>query len=85
MRKKHTPGPWKAIGTEIHPVSSDGITSTVIVARAGRPVDADLIAAAPDLLEAAKAMVAGGYVMGIDIPKWAALKAAIAKAGGGDA
>ena len=42
--------------------------------------NAVLIAAAPDLLEAAKAMVAGGYVMDADSPEWAPLQAAIAKA-----
>lgn len=84
MSTKHIPGPWKAIGGEVHLVDSCGVTRPVIVARTGSGdlgrANACLVAAAPDLLEAAKAMVAGGYVMDFDSPEWVALEAAIARA-----
>lgn len=91
MRKKHTPGPWKVnTGPEETIVWLNGSAGYELRDPTGfggkaNPADARLIAAAPDLLEAAKAMVAGGYVMDIDSPEWAALEAAIAKAVGGDA
>lgn len=52
----HTPGPWKRKDTpdyaEIHPSSGELRQAIALV---GAPDDANLIAAAPDLLKACKA------------------------------
>lgn len=90
---KHTPGPWQATAC----TTRDGyiIGQSVMVtpyrercvtypniAHTLDEANARLIAAAPELLEAAKAMVASGYVMDADSPEWLPLQAAIAKAEG---
>lgn len=53
VEAKHTPGPWLRVDTadyaEIHAAFRP---SSQAVALVGKPADADLIAAAPDLLEA---------------------------------
>lgn len=55
---KHTSGPWERIDTpdyaEIHPM---GQRLQSAIALVGTPGDADLIAAAPDLLAALKQIV----------------------------
>lgn len=52
---KHTEAPWERVDTadyaEIHPVGKRLHSAIALVAK---PQDADLIAAAPDLLDAAK-------------------------------
>lgn len=54
---RHTPGPWVRHDTadyaEIHPASGKTRSAVALV---GRAEDADLIAAAPDMLEALKAI-----------------------------
>jgi len=58
MTGKSTPGPWLRIDTadyaEIHAAFRP---SSQAIALVGKPEDADLIAAAPDLLEVAKSML----------------------------
>lgn len=50
MKTKHTPGPWKIEGQNIIGNEINGFICTW----SGRKKDANLIAAAPDLLEACK-------------------------------
>ena len=81
---KHTPGPWKLNGGIW--AGADHICGWPLRSDVGHEAaeaNGRLIAAAPDLLEAAKAIVAGGYVMDFDSPEWTTLEAAIAKAEGG--
>ena len=82
----HTHGPWKRFDTpdyaEIHP---KGGCLPSPIALVGKPDDADLIAAAPDLLEALKASndkLRSVVFDGDDHPLVAANNAAIAKATG---
>ena len=92
MSNKHTPGPWKARKAAKrggYVIGQDPATPFigghyVNISHTPQEANARLIAAAPDLLEAAKAMVAGGYVMDFESPEWAALEAAIARAEGGN-
>ena len=92
-KSKHTPGPWvvkrglvynhicveggRGVGS---PESDLGHTTGCVDKNETARANACLMAAAPDLLEAAKAMVASGYVMDADSPEWLPLQAAIAKA-----
>jgi hypothetical protein len=94
----HTPGPWEVIQhkddtvltvwAENHPT---GPQAVAIIDMAGDPsrkhdesgiADARLIAAAPDLLEAAKFVLATGITGHRASAQVARLEAAIAKAGG---
>ena len=99
---KHTPGPWYV--TEHHsgqrfihhsPHETPHLRRTGIATLGSNPADADLIAAAPDMLAALKSVTqplliaideagqctdAEAYYAGI----YAGVKAAIAKAEGGD-
>lgn len=56
---KHTPGPWARIDTpdyaEIHPASGKAKSPIALV---GRAEDADLIAAAPEMAEALRGLLA---------------------------
>ena len=61
MNAKHTPGPWKVVGTEIWSEKSDGVCGKVLGNVGGsygekdhriRQANARLIAAGPELLEA---------------------------------
>lgn len=91
MSKAHTPGPWRVNtqleGTVIWLNGSAGyeLRDPTGFGHKVNPADARLIAAAPDLLLAAKAMVAGGYVMDFESREWLALEAAIKRAEEGDA
>jgi hypothetical protein len=75
---EHTPGPWTVDRLCIQ--APDGNVALVNLARAS-DADARLIAAAPDLLEAAKAMTEPAGEIAYR-ERWMALKAAIAKAEG---
>ena len=95
---KRTPGTW-IVGSVTVWSHQGGMVRRVALCEIHEGIDLDeaeanarLIAAAPDLLEAAKAIcdhtvtvVAGGYVMDFNSPEWVALEAAIEKAEGGDA
>ena len=65
---KHTPGPWYSrptAGHEMHgqsAIASEASGKTVAIAYDGR-ADAHLLAAAPELLEALRAMIARGPFM----------------------
>ncbi len=93
---KYTPGPWERIDTadyaEIHP---RGERLRSAIALVGKPEDADLIAAAPDMLDALKLLGKWFEITGSSIvQRWdritaedrativAATKTAIAKAEG---
>ena len=87
---KHTPGPWKSIleaGSHIRRLVIDKEGFAVCVATAPLPgpdhataqANARLIAAAPALLEAAKALQLQ-YFMDAEAQEWAALRAAIREA-----
>lgn len=79
----HTPGPWSVIGTNVSGQSLT-VAETYLdefVSRKTAEANARLIAAAPELLEAAKAMLDPLLVQ--DRVFWARkLRAAIAKAEG---
>ena len=94
MRSKHTPGPWKAnlyLGGAyaINRMAPNGERLGRIAVVDGMietKANARLIAAAPDLLEAAKnllAMTEGQTIFNYMEPQLEAVRAAIAKAGGG--
>ena len=80
---EHTPGPWRIVGDEPHlyiwPTASAVLNRHNLIADVYTEADARLIAAAPDLLEALKEIIA--YAVFEDsygtIPK---AEAAIAKA-----
>ena len=62
---KHTPGPWRAVLTYVHSVREDRRTTTSVADCGLTPsraeeaqANARLIAAAPELLEACKELVA---------------------------
>lgn len=85
MQHPHTKGPPSTAPEDAHldyfhieagEVGADGWT----IAGYMRPADAPLIAAAPDLLEAAKAIAAASY--GVALGDLERLEAAIAKAEG---
>lgn len=100
MNAQHTPGPWVydedyifagSIGAYIADVHTDDMTSGRYVARkdADAIIDANaqLIAAAPDLLEALQVLVrdCGAVDAGIELePAIYQAQAAIAKATGGE-
>lgn len=86
----HTPGPWTRKDTpdyaEIHPSSGELRQAIALV---GAPDDANLIAAAPDLLDALRRIMTyahdGAAVRDIDTsvqPEFVAARAAIQKAEG---
>ena len=82
---KHTPGPWKIIPIEDAARKvwdcvyyEDGNVDHHLACVEGK-ANARLIAAAPELLEAAKAVAKW---LGRDINDWDSLRAAIAKAEG---
>ena len=74
---KHTPGPWTVIGREIHgPDDSGAIVARIpewgVLADITDPGlnNARLIAAAPDLLDALRTIVAHAASVQLD-PQWA--------------
>lgn len=71
---RHTPGPWIDQQTGLI-LSTDGDVIADLVRLENRP----LIAAAPDLLEACRAVIADGF---LDRPSLNKCRAAIAKAEG---
>lgn len=77
---KHTPGPWEADGGDVF--SKEGrkyIALTILdVPKKERMANARLIAAAPELLEAAKDALE--LLTGLTIPEVKKLQKAIAKA-----
>jgi len=85
----HTPGPWEFRKQSISPVGTRdlyGVGPVIdravwFVAESVAENDVRLIAAAPDLLEAAQAYL--GVIQGDNSPEANALRAAIAKADGG--
>ena len=83
----HTPGPWVVDAGKPLMVLAESGGFAVLISEAGRKVtttdkaNARLIAAAPDLLEAAKAMTEPAGEIAYR-ERWMALKAAIAKAEG---
>ena len=92
----HTSGPWTT-STEIHGLGgivaslgqtlddeSHFVCASVLVGDEDLPANARLIAAAPDLLEAAKSVIAGygRLFLEAQTSDWVALQAAIAKAEG---
>jgi hypothetical protein len=99
---KHTPGPWIAVDMIIHQSDSEKFLGAVTINHLGGPTrgeaeaNAKLMAAAPDLLEAAKKalmFIVNGRALGyITIPEPGdsaletpgIIRAAIAKAEGGD-
>lgn len=94
MKGAHTPGPWQS-GFDLRVLATDD-RATVVCQVSGAPTnpvaraDARLIAAAPDLLDAARLTVlhfqrthaSGGFQGDDEHEAWAALNAAIAKAEG---
>ena len=93
---KHTPGPWEARGpgTERAWISAGpiDIACTRAVKGHDHAANARLIAAAPELLEAAKKVKQWMYIYGVidanspeDTDAWDAVTGAIAKATGQDA
>jgi len=87
---KHTPEPWIYIGngdivarSENYCGGEKDIASVFLTVNDEDEANARLIAAAPDLLEALQAIMAG--VAGCERqPHWEAARAAIAKATGGN-
>lgn len=85
--KKHTEGPWERVDTadyaEIHPA---GKRLRSAIALVEKPEDADLVAAAPDLLEALRHLVKQDYNVvtgrGFEPEALTAAIAAIARAEG---
>lgn len=82
--KKHTEGPWERVDTadyaEIHPAGKRLSSAIALVAK---PEDADLVAAAPDLLEAAWQALGSLKALGAEKGHASdALRAAIARAEG---
>jgi hypothetical protein len=87
MSTHHTPGPWKIGAYESGQVAVDRANGTEVTGFID-PADAQLIAAAPDLLDALRQVVAVydgnhvGHIVGMSFDK---ARAAIAKATGGAA
>lgn len=87
---KHTPGPWRAAPQPGQTVGVHRFTHCVMVgddslADTLTEPDAHLIASAPDLLAACKAVLQGLELTGAYGSEWArTLRAAIAKAEGGE-
>lgn len=86
MSAQHTPGPWCRLDTEdyaeIHLAPASGklvSTSRTPIALVAKPADADLIAAAPELLEA---LIAATWDLPVGSPSRDNALAAIAKARG---
>ena len=94
MQAKHTKGPWKVgrisdAGAFV--VESSAGRICIVNFTKGKPLEtegilqekanAKLIAAAPDLLEACKAMTGLIGLPGLDPARWDMLKAALKKAG----
>ena len=87
---KYTPGPWQhAIAGPNHWIAAGdrkiafiGGSDSIFTVTPNTPhaANAHLIAAAPELLEACKAMVNGRVVLGDDWPEVVNARAAIAKA-----
>lgn len=97
MSTKHTPGPWVLDGVEVYPVGGDPICAMSPGQGDELEANTQLIAAAPDLLEALKwstfwlegCLRCEAYVWDADQREAAeenlkASKAAIAKATGGE-
>jgi hypothetical protein len=84
MQTQHTPGPWRNGWGKI--VDADGKAICMVTYRKAGD-NANLLAAAPDLLAAlqsAAADVESRTALGLDAPAWyAQARAAIAKATGG--
>ena len=86
VKTKHTPAPWKIV-TSWEDYTVEGANGEEIIFQAGnydvpsiKIEDARLIASAPELLEALKAVVAMGY--GDDPDVWGKVFNAIKKAEG---
>lgn len=80
MQAKHTPGPWTKVWGKI--VDSDGKTICMVTYRKNGPDNDALIAAAPDMLAALRAVA--DYWAGGDVPADidSMMRAAIARATG---
>ena len=83
----HTPGPWRLDKWNGYLLSSENISIVKFDVSRTRLQDAQLIAAAPDLLEACEAMLAafeyaGTRLVGAEYEAKEKIKAAIAKAKG---
>ena len=88
MSAQHTPGPWvvKVTAGETFIRSSDGANVSRVGAATNMRANARLIAAAPDLLAALKAVCSHGTREPQQISSdWDAARAAIARAEGGAA
>lgn len=91
--QKHTPGPWRThdVQPEIwtRQVWTDESHGSVMIATTGgvdKEANARLIAAAPELLAALKALVEwAAFTGGWEAPCWDDARAAIKKAEGGPA
>lgn len=91
---KHTPGPWcqwrATVRSQLSIRQGGDFGGVYIVERIVNPDDAPLIAAAPDLLAAAKlaclnfdrALVSGNFLGDDEHESWSALSKAIDKAEG---
>lgn len=86
MNEKHTPGPWFVIQRATRNINAtvcDTSKHKKIVAIASTNGDASLIAAAPDLLEACRAVLASSALHGTPTPNdYRAMRAVVAKATG---
>jgi len=93
IQEKHTPGPWKVGGTRITVYTQDGLTIATAKRYDGLDAEANaqLIAAAPELLKACKSVIQWYEDSGNTDPAigsvelWSQCKKAIAKAEGGEA
>ena len=86
MKTQHTPGPWTVDNQYIH--GPDGIRFLAVAGDGAGQANARLIAAAPELLAAARLAVAWSEQVPAPYRDWphvAAARAAIAKATGGAA
>lgn len=88
-KSKHTPGPWvrRSIPGHLFEIHQEGDKDGIVLRLRGGMVpmlaDARLIAAAPELLAAARLVDAAFSHLGDDDHEaWAAIRAAIAKATG---
>ena len=84
--RQHTPGPWTVDNQYIH--GPDGIRFLAVAGDGAGQANARLIAAAPELLAAARLAVAWSEQVPAPYRDWphvAAARAAIAKATGGAA
>jgi hypothetical protein len=80
----HTPGPWRELYTRVDDASGYQIAHLDLHGKSEGERDANrrLIAAAPDLLKALRALVLADQEQGLDDTLFDAARAAIAKATG---